>query len=160
MNTYATAEAIQTILNADTTLTALATGGIKTVNGPMSGQATGTNAPYIVIMASSANKAQNAMRGDGYEVDVQVTCWGNSEESLATLEAMAERVFGDATLQTNVTPTYGLHRKMLTLNSSYANGWSASQIVCEGGEFIVTDDEKFAHRSYYKVALSRYRPSS
>lgn len=158
MNTYATAEAVQTRLAANASLVALATGGIKTVNGPMSGQATGTNAPYIVIMASSANRAQLSQLGDGYEIDIQVTCWGVAEASLETLEQMAEKIFGDATLQTTCVPTYGIHRHKLTLNASYANGWTAAQITCDGGEFIVSDDERFAHRSYYKVGLSRYRP--
>lgn len=159
MNTYATAEAIQTRLAANATLVTLATGGIKTVNGPMSGQATGTNAPYIVIMASSAQKQQHAQRGDGYEIDIQVTCWGVAEASLETLEQMSEKIFGNATLRADGIPSYGIHRHKLELNASYANGWTASYIVCDGGEFIVSDDERFAHRSYYKVALSRERPA-
>ncbi len=154
----ATAVGVATRLRADATLVALATGGIKVVEGPARNMETGDDQPYIVVSASSATDPNHSMQGDGFMMSVEVTLFDVAEYTLDRIDPMSERVYGDATLQTDLVPTYGLHRHRLTLPAGLANSWTASQIVCEGVNAVQLEDTRFSMQWNFKVNVSRYRP--
>jgi len=147
------------ILRADATLVALATGGIKTVEGPARNMTTGDDRPYIVVAASAVTDFEINQSGDGYKVGVEVVMFDVAEYTLDRLDPMFERVYGDATLQSSLNPTYGLHRKTMTLPTGLANGWvAAPKILCESFQPVQLEDTRFSINAYFTVHISR-RPA-
>ncbi len=148
-----------TLLRADTTLTALATGGIKTVEGPARNMETGDDRPYIVVAASAVTDLEINQSGDGYKVTVEIALFDVAEYTLDRIDPMWERVYGDASSQSDLNPTYGLHRKTLTLPTAMANGWvAAPKILCEEWQAVQLEDTRFSIRATFTVHVSR-RPA-
>lgn len=154
----ATAVGVATRLRTDTTLTALATGGIKVIEGPARNMQTGDDRPYIVVSASAGSDPTHSQGGDGFMMSVEVTLFDVAEYTMDRIDPMFERVYGNATLRSDLTPTYGIHRHMLELPSALANSWTASQIVCDGFNAVQLDDTRFSIQINFRVNVSRYRP--
>ena len=155
MNEVAVVNAVITRLNTDTTLTALLTGGINQLRGPIRGQSVEGNA-YAVIEPSSSNKSENTQGSDGYWVTFKISVYDRQQNGIDNIYAASKRIFGNAsqTAALNMVPSYGLHRHKLTLGAD-ANGWKASVIVCDGQEFDGNDDDTVSVTIYFNVHISR-----
>lgn len=121
MNLAKFQQAIYDRLTGDATLTGLATGGVRSVLGPRTGISTEDSKPYVVVTLQGTTPADD-FRGDLIEMVVDVHVVSDTTDGLSTPSSIIDRIIGDATLQSNVTPTYGLHRHQLSLSGSTYTG--------------------------------------
>jgi len=73
-------------------------------------------------------------KGDGATARVIISIYSkpqavSNDPTTEYVQQVQARIFGDATLNADTVPTYGLHRHPLVLSGEY--GWKATQIMWE-----------------------------
>jgi hypothetical protein len=142
------ADAIRDRLVADPTLVAVATGGIKNFQGPLSGVTDPGTKPYLFMVYGVADQQQHAQRADVWQATIQVLIKapmngtgtaGNGGPALC--QAIINRVYGDWNTQASFTPSYGLHRWQV--GALVTPGWHAGVMVCNQCEYSGQDDDNW-----------------
>lgn len=129
-------------LESDATLAGFATGGVYAFRGPPTGQASDTEAPYIVVSMTFAEPAEPAQRAQGYRVTVVVDSYIRAKTATAysTINSMMLRINGDATKQSSFSPTYGLHNFQLPNNTAGWDEWKVGPLAADVVSLRATDD--------------------
>lgn len=119
MSVFLIAEAIKARLEADTGTGGLWNGasafkptGIYFGRGNVSEQAY----PYIVI--SAGVEQNNAMNSDDGDVTYTITVYDAASNGATKLWPIYTRIHGDAVKQAGLTPSYGLDRHQMTLDTN------------------------------------------
>lgn len=150
-------------LEADATLAGIATGGIYAFRGPPTGQASATEAPYIVVSMTFAEPAQPAQRTQGYMVTVVVDTYIRAETATAytNINSMMARINGDATKLATFAPTYGLHNFQLPNNTAGWDDWKVAPLVADVVSLRATDDVDWLQATQtFDVQVTRVCPTS
>lgn len=137
------------LLAADTTLTAIVPAArIDQMRGPIR-LLDVTDQLYIVVTPDTQGQPEHTQRSDGFHCTFVVIVVDRAANGLANIAAAAERIFGDANklIANNGAPTYGLHKKNLTLGGD-ANGWLANTIMSQGAFWDGTDDLIFRSEKF------------
>lgn len=155
MNLAKLNQALYDRLMADATLVASASGGIRTTLGPRTGITNDDAKPFIVI-ALAGGKTAADFTGDLIECAIDVHIVTDCKDGFAIPSAIIDRVYGDATQQTNRQPTYGLERHPLALTSSL---WASGVVEFEDIE-TAHDENKLHFILGFKVNMSRGYPAA
>lgn len=142
------ADAIRDRLVADATLVAIATGGIKNFQGPLSGINDPNGKPYLYMIYGVSDLDQHAQRSDVWNATIQVLIKApmNGDGTAnnggpSKCQAIINRVYGDWNTQATYTPSYGLHR--WNVGALATSGWNAGPLVCNQCEYSGQDDENW-----------------
>lgn len=146
MNNARVATALVARLNGDATLVSALTGGLWF--GMQ--RATTFNPPYAVFNLQDAEDDTFTDDGSLVEIEFRIvsTAIGTAASSLSVPSAIIDRIKGDAMLQAGRTPSYGLHRHLLVLDSGGEN---------YVGGFVQRVGGETAHDIDNYVFIERYR---
>lgn len=150
-------------LEADTTLTAIATGGIYAFRGPPTGQDSNTEAPYIVVSMTFAEPAEPAQRTQGYRVTVVVDSYIRAETATAytKINSMMLQINGNATKRSDFSPTYGLHNFQLPNNTAGWDEWKVGPLAADVVSLRATDDTDWLQATQtFDLQVTRVCPTS
>lgn len=113
-------------LQAQSTLVTLTGGRITNIYGS---RAT-LQFPYVVYQITE-DQEQDTFTTDGMSCTIEFHIFDIAEGNTnANARAIIDQIRGDAALQSNKMPTYGLHRRIV---GELPNGWQVSQIIRTGG---------------------------
>ena len=138
MSAVLVAEAIFVRLKADT-----GTGGLYSASGGTTWLTTilsgaygyeGTPAqlvyPYIVFSVESGEH-EPTFTGDGFNYTIRIQHYEQAQTGVDALRAGFNRIYGDAALQSSRSPSYGLHRHLLVLDTDSTKnplGWVGAPV--------------------------------
>lgn len=154
MNIAGMAGAIYTRLTGDSTLTGLATGGIRHFYSVAS-EPENSQTPYVVFTLD-LGEHKHTSRGEAWEIITNITVSCPRTTTFQTVTDIMERINGDATTRADITPSIGLHRWTPSLSGS----WTAEMMACTDGTSLTTDPDWFHYTLEYRNWLSREAPSS
>jgi hypothetical protein len=145
-------EAIRTRALADNGVGGLTTlvSSVTAFFGP-----TGATYPYVVITGDAFDQgtaaAPSGFRKEVVTVLFTFHIYGAKRSGMAAIEAVIDRLYGDASAQADWVPTYGFHRHVLTLDG----GWTAGPVERVGGDFQIEDQDVLHFSETYRVIISR-----
>lgn len=138
-------------LRGDSTLMA-ACSGVFNTSVPA-----GTALPYVVFSVASST-ANDTFLTDVKEHVIRISVVSSARLGMSTPATLLKRVYGDATLQSSRTPTFGLHRHVLSLPAaSEAAEWVGS-IITHVDSTMDHDQDVYHFIETYKVISSRKTP--
>lgn len=110
--------------------------------------------PYIVL-ALNDEKDDNTFRGDVLLVNIGVFIYIPTTSPPSLMDTIMDRVYGDATLQSDLSPTYGLHRHRLVLETGT---WTADTIMYSGSATDESDRDRYVAVPTFEMHQSRTAP--
>ncbi|MBX3376050.1 MAG: hypothetical protein KF678_03490 [Phycisphaeraceae bacterium] len=117
----------------------------------------GVALPYIVFSVA-ASVSDNTFRTDVVEHIIRLSVITSARSGLSTPATLLKRLYGDATTLTSRTPSYGLHRHILSVPAaSEPTEWVGSLITHVDSTQEHTQ-EVYHFIETYKVITSRSSP--